>query len=97
MFPAVLMTVSLVERALLVKLFYEKKGNASATVRRHRYQSFGAHAVSQQTSFFVQYCPKSTQKLIHIKSVEEQSYQVSDEKNGGPAKVFSSSFDPDSK
>ncbi|GFQ73849.1 hypothetical protein TNCT_233141 [Trichonephila clavata] len=33
MLPAVLMTVSLVERALLVKLFYENKGNASAAAR----------------------------------------------------------------
>ncbi len=33
MFPAVLMMVSLIERALLVKLFYENKGNATAAVR----------------------------------------------------------------
>ncbi len=32
MFPAVLITVSLVEHALLVKLFYVNKGNASATI-----------------------------------------------------------------
>ncbi|GFX41677.1 hypothetical protein TNCV_3110731 [Trichonephila clavipes] len=30
MFPAVLMAVAVVERALLVRLFYENKGNASA-------------------------------------------------------------------
>lgn len=29
MFPAVMMTISLVERALLVKMFYENKENAS--------------------------------------------------------------------
>ncbi len=36
MFPAVLMTVSLVECAILVKLFYENKGNASAAVCEFR-------------------------------------------------------------
>lgn len=36
MFPAVMMTVSLVERALLVKLFYENKGNSAAAVREFR-------------------------------------------------------------
>lgn len=32
-FPGVLMTVTLVERALLVKLLYENKDNASDAVR----------------------------------------------------------------
>ncbi|GFY33612.1 hypothetical protein TNCV_4593241 [Trichonephila clavipes] len=36
MFPAVLMVFSLVECALLVKLFYENKGNASAVVSEIR-------------------------------------------------------------
>ncbi|GFR34031.1 hypothetical protein TNCT_329941 [Trichonephila clavata] len=36
MFPDVLMMVSLLERALLVKLFYENNRNASATVREIR-------------------------------------------------------------
>ncbi|GFW44243.1 hypothetical protein TNCV_1746721 [Trichonephila clavipes] len=38
MFPAVLMVVSLVNSALLVKLFYENKGNASAAVCEFRYR-----------------------------------------------------------
>ncbi|GFS67842.1 hypothetical protein TNCV_2295071 [Trichonephila clavipes] len=36
MLPAVLMTVSSVERALLVKLFHQNKGNASAAVGEFR-------------------------------------------------------------
>ncbi|GFR12617.1 hypothetical protein TNCT_585711 [Trichonephila clavata] len=36
MFRAILMTVSLVERALSVKLFCENKGNSSAAVREFR-------------------------------------------------------------
>ncbi|GFT03821.1 DUF4817 domain-containing protein [Trichonephila clavipes] len=38
MFSAVLMAVSFVERWLLVKLFYENKGNASAAVREFRHR-----------------------------------------------------------
>ncbi|GFU39749.1 hypothetical protein TNCV_1949491 [Trichonephila clavipes] len=38
MFPAVLMVVSLVELALLEKLFYENKGNASAADREFHHR-----------------------------------------------------------